>query len=293
MAERTWTILEVLRWTTDYFRDKSIDDARPTAEILLAHVLSVERITLYLNYDKPLNPVELAAYRGCIKRRMNGEPVQYITGKQEFWSRPFKVSPAVLIPRADTEVLMEQSLKAVADVPAPRILEIGVGSGALAVSLGLERSDAQVFGCDISAPALLMAHTNRDTLDADANVSFFQGNLLDAVRPHPSFHLIISNPPYVTEAEFALLPREIREHEPRTALWAGRDGLDVVRAILRRAPDFLIPGGLVLLEIGSSQGKAVLAFVGELGVYGQVEVIRDYSGRDRVLRAVARSVSGR
>jgi release factor glutamine methyltransferase len=285
VAGQVWTILSVIQWTTDYFKKKDLKEARATAEILLGHVLGLERIQLYLNFDKPLSPSELAAYRQCIQRRSAGEPVQYITGRQEFWSLTFKVTPAALIPRPETELLVEEGTRLLKNVEQPRILELGVGCGAISIALAKKIGRGSFIATDISLPALFLAQENRDRLGETESIALVCCNLFQAFHPHPEFHLIVSNPPYVTSEEYANLPREIKEFEPKSALNGGKDGLTIIRGIIGEAHSFLLSGGHIMLEIGEQQGAAVLEFTQRLGVYDEVRVLRDYAGKERVLKA--------
>jgi len=285
VADRTWTILDLIQWTTGYFKDKAVDSPRAAAEILLAHTLRLQRIQLYLNYDKPLNPPELARYRNYIKRRAAGEPIQYITGEQEFWSHTFTVTPAVLIPRPETELLVEEGARPLRELPQPRALEIGTGSGAIAFSLAGEVPDLFIVATDISLDALRVAGENRKQMSLTDRVPLVACDLFSALDPRAGFDLIVSNPPYVSEEEYRATPREVREHEPAHALLGGEDGLDIVRRIMMSAADYLRPGGSLLLEIGATQGKAALEFAGGLGVYESLEVLRDYAGRERIFKA--------
>lgn len=284
MSDRTWTIIDVIRWTTNYFQEKAIDSPRATAEILLARVLKLERIQLYLKYDKPLHSGELAEYRNGIKRRVAGEPLQYITGVQEFWSHTFRITPAVLIPRPETELLVEEGLKLMGDAPRARALEIGVGAGAIALSLASEIPDLLIIATDVSTEALSIAKINRGRMKLSDRVLLFACDLFSALSEDAKFNLIISNPPYVSEKEYQELPREIKEHEPAYALLGGVDGLDIIKVILKEAVKRLQPRGYVLLEIGSSQGKAALEFARDLGLYQDIAILRDYAGRERVFK---------
>lgn len=285
MTDRTWTIIDVIQWTTGYFKEKSIDSPRAAAELLLAHVLGLKRIQLYLNYDKPLAPAELAKYRALIKRRVAGEPVQYITGVQEFWSLPIRVSPATLIPRPETELLVEESIRILKNLDGPRILEIGAGSGAISIALATELKSPFIAATDISQHTLAVAKENRDNLNVTEDIHLVCGSLLDPIIAKPCFHLIVSNPPYVSESEYRELPREIREHEPAAALLGGKEGLDIIRKIIGQAHECLLEGGVLLLEIGATQGASVVEFSRGLGVYDTISLLRDYSGKERVLKA--------
>jgi release factor glutamine methyltransferase len=286
LAGRIWTILSVIQWTTEYLKKKGIKEARANAEILLAHVLGVERIKLYLNFDKPLLPSELSIYHQYIQRRLSNEPVQYITGRQEFWSLSFKVAPVALIPRSETELLVEEGARLLQGVDQPRVLELGVGCGAVSVALVKELGRGSFIATDVSLLTLLLAQENRNRLGAADKLTLVCCDLFQAFRSQPVFHLIISNPPYVSSREYENLPKEIKRFEPKRALDGGKDGLEIIRRLLKEAYRFLLPGGHILLEFGEKQGKTILEFTHQLGVYKEPRVIRDYAGKERVLKAL-------
>jgi release factor glutamine methyltransferase len=285
VSDRVWTILSVIQWTTEYFKKKGLPEARAAAEILLGHVLGLERIQLYLNFDRPLSPSELAAYRTFIQRRSAGEPVQYITGRQEFWSLSFKVTPAALIPRPETELLVEEGVRLLKDVEEPKVLELGVGCGAVSIALIKEIGRGSFTATDISPSALFLARENRDRLGASGRLSLICCDLFQAFQPSPEFHLIVSNPPYVSGEDYLRLPKEIKEFEPKYALDGGKDGLAIIRRIIKEAHRFLLSEGHILVEIGERQGPAVLEFTRQVGVYDEIRVLRDYAGKERVLSA--------
>jgi release factor glutamine methyltransferase len=280
--EDQWTVLKVLQWTTEYFRDRGLAQPRADAEVLLAHALGVERIQLYLNYDKPLAPEELARFRGFVRRRAAFEPAQYITGKQEFLSLEFKVSPAVLIPRPETEVLVEKALETAGDKPC-LVLDLGTGSGAIAVALAHERAGMRVVATDKSWAAIEVARTNAVQNGVSDRICFVVMDLFEAVSPRPLFDIIVSNPPYVSDTEILDLAPEIANYEPHSALrGGGQQGLALIRKILARFQAYLKPQGSFLMEIGQGQAEMLEE---ELSSYSSAgfEFIEDYSGIKRVL----------
>jgi release factor glutamine methyltransferase len=280
--EDNWTILRVLQWTTQYFSGKGIAQARANAEVLLAHALGTERIQLYLNYDRPLSPAELARYREMIRRRAAFEPTQYIVGTQEFWSLEFEVSPAVLIPRPETEVLVQRALEILGDDHA-LVLDLGTGSGAIPVALAHERSTIRVIATDRSFEALVVAKRNAARNDVSSRVHFVLADLFEGLSVRRPFDLIVSNPPYVSEPEFSGLAPEISRYEPTSALRGGGElGLDLIRKICEQFQDYLKPGGSLLVEIGRGQAE-ILERDLESGFSGQFSFIPDYSGIKRVL----------
>lgn len=286
VAETTkqWTILEILRWTTDFFREKAIDNPRLTAEVLLAHTLQKDRMYLYVHFDQPLYEDERAGFRALITQRAQGMPTQYLAGMQEFWSLAFKVTPDVLIPRPETEHLVEAAMNLAKEFPTPTIVDIGTGSGIIAVSLKKELPQAAVHAVDLSERALAIAQYNAAALlDGDNSIICHHGDLFTPLYGH-RFDLIVSNPPYIATADYAGLAREVKDHEPKLALHAGEKGLDVYERLIADAKSYLNPGGYVLVEIGYGQKEDVVKIFEENG-YGIHEVIPDYAGIERVVTA--------
>ncbi|WP_027713750.1 peptide chain release factor N(5)-glutamine methyltransferase [Desulfuromonas sp. TF] len=277
MAE-TWTVLKVLQWTAGYLKEKGIEGGRLDAELLLSDALILDRVGLYLNYDRPLTTVELTFFRQQVGRRARREPLQYILGRAEFWSLPFVVNPAVLIPRPDTEILVEEALKR-ASVEA-NILDVGTGSGAIAVALAHELPGAAVEGVDISPAALEVAAENARRNGVDGRVRLGEADL--ARLPEGPFDLIVSNPPYIPSDELAALMPEVRDFEPRLALDGGGDGLESYRLLARHAPSRLHSGGWLLLETGAGQAPAVRELLAEAGLL-DVFSRDDYAGIPRVV----------
>ncbi|OPX19429.1 MAG: protein-(glutamine-N5) methyltransferase, release factor-specific [Desulfobacca sp. 4484_104] len=282
-----WTILELLRWTTDYFKAKGISEPRAAAQVLLAHCLGLERLDLYLQYNKPLSAEELTSFKILIRRRLTGEPTQYITGHQEFWSLDFLVTPAALIPRPETEILIEAVLEQIQqpDFPLAQgpLLDVGTGSGVLAVVLARTLPGFRLIALDLSAAALALAQENARRLGAADRISFVQGDLFQPLVPRPCFAVIVANPPYVPTSDWQRLPREIRAFEPRAALDGGPDGLAVIRRLISTAHRYLLPGGLLALEIGQGQAEAVLDLIAHQTAYGPAQLHRDYQQIQRVV----------
>ncbi len=280
-----WTIKSILAWTDTYFSQRSIDSPRLTAEILLAQALGLRRLDLYLQHDRPLEKQELAAFKTLIRRRTAREPVAYITGHKGFFNGQFKVAPGVLIPRPDTEILVETAVEILSAIKPcdrqARVLELGVGSGAVIISIANACPDHLYFGSELSWAALAMACANANAVSRPP-VSFFKGNWLAAVAPQPLFDLILSNPPYIPSADIESLAPEVKDHEPRLALDGGADGLDAVRVILTQAGDRLLPSGRLILEIGFDQKTKVERLAREMSWGAEPKFIKDLAGHHRV-----------
>lgn len=287
--ESAWTVLKLIKWTADYLTRKGIRTARLDGELLLAQLLGLDRTELYMNFDQPLTSEELARFRILVKRRANREPLQYITGIQEFWSMPFRVSPQVLIPRPETELLVEEGIEAL-NGTFPHcthtqlyILDIGTGSGAIAAALAKEVKGSSVIGVDMSEGALALARENIEINDLSSSITLFQGNLFEPVgRQH--FHLIVSNPPYIPHSEMKDLQPEVSQYEPASALDGGIDGLDYFRELIPKAIDYLLPDGWLMLEHGMGQAEVLIAIFEKTGDYTGVESVRDLAGIDRVVK---------
>ncbi|MCM2359966.1 MAG: peptide chain release factor N(5)-glutamine methyltransferase [Geobacteraceae bacterium] len=276
--QETWTILKVLDWTKGYLADKGVENARLEAEWLLCEVLGLERMGLYLNFDKPLSEAELALFRGMVARRARREPLQYILGSQEFMGMEFEVSPAVLIPRHDTETLVEEAVRLGGS--ARKILDIGVGSGCIAVSLAKLLPGAELFGVERSPEALAIARRNVEK--NGVTVTLREGSLFEPFAGE-RFDLIVSNPPYIPSGDLAGLQPEVRDFEPAGALDGGPDGLAFYRAIIPAAPEYLTPGGWLLVEVGAGQANAVRGLFEETGRFGELCTAKDPAGIERVI----------
>jgi release factor glutamine methyltransferase len=277
LTER-WTVLKLLQWTADYFAGKEIESARLEAELLLAATLDLDRVGLYINFERPLEVAELKAFRERVRRRALREPVQYILGETEFWSLPFNVGPAVLVPRADTEILVEEALARI-DGPA-RILDVGTGSGAIAVALAYEKPELQVMAIDCSEPALVIARGNALRNGVAERVTCLAGDL--AALPSGPFEMVVSNPPYIPTTDLAQLMPEVRDYEPRLALDGGADGLNAYRQLAMQAGQVLTPGGWLLVEIGIGQAVDVSSLLKAAGMI-EIGQRNDYAGIPRVV----------
>lgn len=283
MSTDDWTILKVLSWTAERFAKENLATPRLDAEILLAHALCVDRVRLYLDFDKPLEPSELSVYRGCVQRRLAREPVAYITGQREFWSLAVGVSPAVLIPRPDTELLVEQGLAlARAMGEAPTVVDVGTGSGAIALALARELPGARVVATDVDPAALEVAARNAGA--HALQIALCAGDLLDALDPGLAPDLVVANLPYIASEELAGLEPEITRYEPRLALDGGPDGLDLIRRLIPQAAACLRPDGALALEVGWRQAAQVQQLLEQQG-FSRLHVHRDLAGLERVITA--------
>jgi len=283
------TVLRLLRRAADHLRNHHISEPRASAELLLGHVLGLDRLSLYLNAKRPLDAGELEGFSKCLERRLRGEPVQYITGTQEFWSLSLTVTPDVLIPRPETELLVEALLDFARETGPEqmRLMDVGTGSGAIAVAAARELPKAVVVAGDLSLAALEVARDNARRHQVSERILFLCTDLFSGLG-RTLFDAVVTNPPYVKSSDFARLPREIREYEPRHALDGGEDGLQTIRAIIDQGPDFLRSGGILALEMGAGQAEAVGDLVSRTNRYRSQRILKDYSSIDRVLVAETR-----
>ncbi|RKH75996.1 peptide chain release factor N(5)-glutamine methyltransferase [Corallococcus sp. AB045] len=275
-----WTIRRLLTWTTGHFEKRGVDAPRLTTEILLAHVLKTGRVRLYVDLDRPLSKDELAAFKALIERRMAGEPTNYLTGTKEFYNRPFKVDARVLIPRPETELLVEAVLHSVPKDAPSRVLDVCTGSGCIAISVAAERPQATVLATDLSKDACALARENAQALGVAERVNVLEGDLFSPLPPDATFRVVVSNPPYIDSGDIAGLSAEVRR-EPRLALDGGPDGLATLRRVIEGARRVLEPGGLLALEMGETQGSAVLELLRAAG-YSDARVEKDLERRERM-----------
>lgn len=285
MNDKIWTIGRILKWTEQYFKDKGIESPRLDAEVLLAHVLEKQRIYLYVHFDEPLQPGELAAYREMIKKRVLRVPVAQILGEKEFMGLTFKVTADTLVPRPDTEILVQAAvdrLRAMAGEEPLRFADIGTGSGAICLSVLHYLEGTVVDTVDISPAARAVAEENAASLGLADRVTFHTGDLLQPLSGI-SFAAILSNPPYIPEADIATLAPEVRLKEPHTALSGGQDGLDFYRRLAEEAPAMLVPGGFTAFEVGIHQAGDVADLLKANPLIDRTEILPDYAGIDRVV----------
>jgi len=283
-SARIWTVLELIRWTSDYLAGKGFHNGRLNAEWLLAGVLGLKRLDLYLQFDRPLTEAELAEFKQRLRRRARREPLQYIEGRAAFRELVLTVDPRVLIPRPETELLVGEVLRWAEGRSDAHVLDLGTGSGAIALSLAAEGDFARIVATDLSPGALEVAEANRRALVPEAPVELRAGSVYDPVVGE-RFDVIVSNPPYVAEAEREGLDVEVRDHEPAQALFAPGEGLDVIREIIHGAPQHLRAGGLLALEMGAAQADAVASLVRATPGFAEPRVLADLTGRERMVLA--------
>jgi release factor glutamine methyltransferase len=285
---QAWTIEAVLRWATDDFRGRGIDSPRLDAELLLGRALGLTRIQLIVDSKRPLKAEELARVRELVKRRRAREPIAYILGEREFYGRVFRVDRRVLVPRPDTEALVDVALERTRAVSmAMRALDVCTGSGCVAITLARERPTSAVFASDVSDGALAVGRENALRLGA-YNVAWRSGDLFAAVEASRPFDLVTANPPYIAAGEVGSLPPDVREYEPRLALEGGDDGLATLRRIVADAPGRLAPGGVLATEVGAGQAASVVALFERAG-FADIEIRRDYGRIERVVSGVLRA----
>jgi len=283
---RTWTVLELINWSKDYLEQKGFENARLEVELLLSHSLGMPRVELYVQFERLMSAAELAEFKAFFKRRLEGEPVQYITGKAAFMLGEFEVGPAVLIPRPETEALTEVVLRFLSEQPvdAPVVADIGTGSGVIAVTVAMKMPRAAVYATDVSGEALELAARNAEKAEVAERVTFLEGETLQPLHGNGlagGVTAVVSNPPYIPTGDLAGLPDEVREFEPRAALDGGEDGLDCIRVLVQDGPDVLAVGGFMALEVGDGQAETVAGLMRER--LQDVEIHKDYAGRDRIV----------
>ena len=284
------TVLEAIQKSTEFLAKKGVESARLNAELLLAHQLKLPRMKLYLNFERPLTPVETDGLRELVKRRAGREPLQHITGSTSFCGQEMAVNRHALIPRPETELLAELGWKFLAERQTPNALDFGTGTGCLAIALAAKCPAAKITALDLSADALALARQNAAQNQVTERIEFFHGDGFAALPEKTGFDLLISNPPYIASTEIAMLAPEVRDFDPRIALDGGVDGLDFYRRLAAEAKSFLKSDGKLMVEFGDGQADAIRnIFAGENWI---VEAIHeDYSQRARILVAKSSSSS--
>ncbi|GAB4192059.1 MAG: peptide chain release factor N(5)-glutamine methyltransferase [Phycisphaeraceae bacterium] len=285
MDNTTWTTRKLLSWTSAHLAQKGVDSPKLASEMLLAHVLGVDRIKLYMDLDRPANELERATFRELVRRAAEHEPVEYLVGKCPFFSMMLYVNPAVLIPRPSTETLVEHVIQHSKRTPgfhAPLIADIGTGSGAIAVALAKHIANCRVIATDISSSALEVARQNADALGVSDRIEFRQGDLLEPIE-HERVHYLVSNPPYISDDEWKEVPRNVKDYEPESALRGGGDGLRYLRTLIDSSRAVLRTPGQLVLEAAASQKHALIKLAKEAGTWANEHILTDHEHLPRVL----------
>ncbi|MCE2414802.1 peptide chain release factor N(5)-glutamine methyltransferase [Candidatus Poribacteria bacterium] len=289
MPKKMWSVVDLLDWTVGYFQQHGVPNPRLDAEVLLGHLLEKSRLQLYLHFEMPVFQEHLTPFRELIKKRIAHTPVSYLTNRKEFMSLDFYVDERVLIPRPETEQLVETILITETE-NSQRLLELGTGSGVIATSLALQQPEWEIVATDISESALTVARKNAETHACVSQIEFLAGDLFEPVaainaNEDAQFDWIVCNPPYIKNTERATLSPDVRDHEPEIALFAGDDGLDVIRRLIAEAPKYLAPEGRLILEIGATQAKPVQTLLDAESAYATYELFNDYAGKERIVLA--------
>jgi release factor glutamine methyltransferase len=280
-----WTVRRIIDWTTAHLKKHGSDTPRLETEILLAHARGCRRIELYTRFDEVLSEKERSTMRDLVRRRAQSEPVAYLVGHREFFGLDFRVTPAVLIPRPDTETLVVELLDVAKPLAAPRILDIGTGSGCIAIAAAVNLANAQITATDASDAALAVARENAASHKVTDRIRFLSGDLFRVLEPNERFDVVASNPPYIADHEKETLQNDVRKYEPHEALFSGPTGVETLFRIVDQAPDFLNVGGALMLEISPEQAPAVVERMEASGKYRDIRVVKDLPGSPRVVRA--------
>ena len=310
LAMQTWMIENLLNWITEYLTDKGVDSPRLSAELLLSHVLGMKRIELYTQFDKPVAKQQLDQLHDPVKRAGQHEPIAYLVGKTEFYSLEMNVTPDCMIPRPETELLAERAIEFLRTRPVRNsamrkmpqreelsngartgsqfICDLCTGCGCIAVAIAKNAPFARIIATDISDAALRVAAQNIEKYQLKDRIELLQGDLFEPIVPQldvDKFDLIVCNPPYVSSAEFEKQDKSVKDYEPRVALLAGEDGLDIYRRISEKVDQFLKLNGALMLEIGYTQGHVVKELLEQTGIFAEIRIEKDFHGNDRVVTA--------
>ena len=290
-TEKTsWTIKKLLEWTTDYLGQSRLEQPRLAAEILLSHVLGCQRIDLYVQFDRRPEPVQLGEFRALVKRAAAQEPVAYLTGQAHFLSLEIEVSPAVLIPRPETEVLAASAIDFCRHEtirPTVDVLDLCTGSSCIAIAIGANVVETEIVAVDKYPEALEIARRNIAKHDLEGRITLLESDLFERIDQGPKgiYDLIVSNPPYISERAYENLPSSVKNYEPVEALLAGEDGLDIHRRIISGAETYLADEGCIMLEAAYNQSEPVICFLEQAGNFKEISTIRDHLGHQRVVKA--------
>jgi release factor glutamine methyltransferase len=280
-----WTVGRVLTWTTDFLKQRGSETPRLDAEVMLAHVLAWDRVQIYVRFEQEIDEAARSGFRELVRRRAEGAPVAYLVGRKEFYSLSFRVSPAVLIPRPDSEFVVVAFLEVTRDLVSPAAVDVGTGSGCLAIASTHHHPTARFIATDISEKALEIAQDNAKVLGVADRIEFRIGNQLDPVAEDGPFDAIVSNPPYIPTSELMRLESGVRDYEPHTALDGGESGLAVVGSLIEQSARLLKPGGHLILEIGDAQEIPVRKLIAAQRDYQLGPTVYDHSSHPRVIRA--------
>ncbi len=288
-SDDTWTIQKLLKWVTQYLTNKGIESPRLSAELLLSHVLGLKRIELYTQFSQSVTAEQLGVLRDLVKRAGQFEPVAYLTGKTEFYSLELNITRDCMIPRPETELLVQRAIEFLRmRFGNQAVCDLCAGSGCIAVAIAKNFADACVFATDISDKALAVAAENVRKHQLAERITLLCGDLFDPLIQQldvNQFDLIVCNPPYVSSAEYDNLDKNVKDYEPRLALHAGDDGLDIYRRLIERIDQFLKPDAALMLEIGYAQGPAVKKLLEETNAFGEIKIEKDYHNNDRIVTA--------
>ena len=286
LAMQNWTIQKLLNWTTKYFTERGIDSPRLSAELLLSHVVGLKRIELYMQFDKSVAKQQLGQLHDLLKRAGQHEPIAYLIGKTEFYSLELNVTPDCMIPRVETELLVERAIEFLRTRTGKQfVCDLCTGSGCIAVAIARNYPNAHIIATDISDAALSVAAKNIEKHQLKERIRLLCGDLFDPLVPQldvDKFDLIVCNPPYVSAAEFEKLDKNVKDYEPKLALFAGDDGLDIYRRIIERVEQFLKPDAVLMLEIGYSQGQAVRQLFEQANCFSEITIEKDFHDNDRI-----------
>ena len=297
LAMQNWTIQKLLNWVTEYFTDKSIDSPRLAAELLLSHVLAMKRLELYTKFDKPVAKQQLDQLHDLVKRAGQNEPIAYIVGKTEFYSLELDVTPDCMIPRPETELLVERAVEFLRVRTGKQfVCDLCAGSGCIAIAIATNFPDVDIIATDISDGALNVAAKNIEKHRLGDRIKLLRGDLFDPIMPQldvTKFDLIVCNPPYVSAAEFEKLGKNVKDYEPKSALYAGDDGLDIYRRIIEKADAFLKLDAALMLEVGYRQGQAVRGLLEQADYFSKITIEKDHHDNDRIVVAKNHKLSAK
>ena len=289
LAMDTWTIQKLLNWVTEYLTGKGIDSPRLSAELLLSHVVGLKRIELYTQFNKAVDKQQLDRLHDLVKRAGQNEPIAYLVGRTEFYSLEINITPDCMVPRPETELLVERAIEFLRTRRDTQfVCDLCTGSGCIAVAIAKNFPDARIIATDICDSALAVAAGNIEKHQLKDRITLLHGDLFDPIISGldvNEFDLIVCNPPYVSTAEYEKLDRNVKDYEPKIALFAGVDGLDIYRRIIEKADDFLKPNAALMLEIGFAQGQAVRQLLEQTGAFTEIKIEKDFHNNDRIVSA--------